>query len=163
MPPAIPVNIGYTTLGMLDLMADAYSKVWEYYLKDLYNPLVDVVKDIFAHNRLSKNLVDPKMKSVFEFFTTVVPATSYNVRKYTPPSGDLCSTPNSRSPSRSSTPRKDIVLPNAVVRPSTSGNPGQHVIHHHAPKKQILQAVPPAADYPVANTHLFLFGRMLGE
>lgn len=158
--PSPPITVGYTTLAMLDLMADAYSKVWEYYLKDLYNPLVDVVKDIFAHNRLSKNLVDPKMRSVFEFFTAITPATAYNVRKYNLPTVEL-SAPNSRCPSRSSTPRKDSLLPIATTRPSTTGNP-QLIGLHHSPKKPLLHSLPPAADYPAANTHLFLFGRMLG-
>jgi hypothetical protein len=165
LEPILPVNpsasSGYTTLAMLDLMAEVYTKVWDCYLKDLYNPLVDILKDIFAHNRLSRNLVDPKMRSVFEFFSGVLPATAYNLRRYLPPpttggGGSEASAGNSRSPSLSSTPRKEC---DAAMRP-TSGQPPQNL-----PKKVSLhhQTPPPLADYPAANSHFFLFGRMLGD
>jgi hypothetical protein len=166
-PLAVTPGSGYSNLAMLDLMADAYAKVWEYYLREHYNPLVDIVKDIFAHNRLSRNLVDPKMRSVFEFFVSTVSATSYNVRRYAAPTGEV-SAASSRAGSTASTPRKDGVLTPSVVRPSTSGSPlpAQLVAAstpHHLPKRQLFQTPPPAADYPAANSHFFLFGRMLGK
>jgi hypothetical protein len=158
LEPALPLTapssgMGYSTLAMLDLMAEVYAKVWDYYLKDLYNPLVDILKDIFAHNRLSRNLVDPKMRSVFEFFSTIAPATAYNLRRHPTTAGDV-SVANSRSPSLSSTPRKDCD-PN--LRPSScqAVAPKKPTLHHHP--------APPLADYPPANSHFFLFGRMLGK
>jgi hypothetical protein len=162
-PLLVAGGIGYSNLAMLDLMADAYTKVWECYLRDHFIPLVDIVKDIFAHNRLSRNLVDPKMRSVFEFFVATVPATSYNVRRATTaasatsahaaPTGEA-SAADSRPASRSSTPRRDGAQ-TPMTRPSTSGT-------GPLPKRALLQTQPPAADYPAANTHFFLFGRILG-
>lgn len=161
---------------MLDLMADIYTKVWEFYLKELYHPLVDVIKDIFAHNRLSRNLVDPKMKSVIEYFSNVVPAVSYSIRKYhhhqqqqqqqhLNQTGEVSGVVSTNQ-SRPSTPRRENNIPttpaiSTSLRPSTTGSPTQN--NNFSPKRLLLHlAPPPLADYPTANTHFFLFGRILG-
>ena len=137
-------------------------------MKDLYHPLVDIFKDIFAHNRLSRNVVDLKMRSVLDYFSNLAPAISYNVRKYQPfiGQGNDISGTVSRSQSRPSTPRREGAsnlgpTPITNLRPTTSGGPGQP--SNFTPKRLLLHLPPPPlADYPPANTHFFLFGRILG-
>eukprot|EP00602_Paraphysomonas_sp_CaronLab_P002334 CAMPEP_0185031982 /NCGR_PEP_ID=MMETSP1103-20130426/19792_1 /TAXON_ID=36769 /ORGANISM="Paraphysomonas bandaiensis, Strain Caron Lab Isolate" /LENGTH=1444 /DNA_ID=CAMNT_0027567707 /DNA_START=215 /DNA_END=4549 /DNA_ORIENTATION=- len=190
--PNLPISIpAYTNSTALDFIVDVYTKLWKNYLLDSYEPIYDILKDIFSRNRLSRNVVEAKVKSVVDFFSQIVPCQQYdNMPMLTNNAASYASMAPSRNVSRPTSPDVSVVqcdkppstAPASACRQSptlTQKNLSRMQRHSNcSPKRPHTQESGrsfssnktklfpvishPLADYNCTNTHLYIFGKLLG-
>ena len=139
----------YTQHMALELIVDIYVKMWNAYLQDNFEPMSTHLRDYLSRGRMSKNMIDAKVKNVMDYFTNVQPDTTLD------PSLSVHPLQHTQNPhlGKYDSPQQHINRTSLVATP-TALSRGQ--FSSDKPQAKVLGA------FSVVNTHLHLFGYLLG-
>jgi hypothetical protein len=158
------------------------SQLWEMYLHGRHDAILDAIREMYARNKISRSLIDARVRLVLDFFTTLQVDSSYD----DPLGVGLGPGIAAAAGAIKSSGNKDLISPGVVStaqsRPSSaqrnrrrqdslqssagSSRPMTQDSGRPPPLSRTRPPVPATmqvlADYSCTNTHLYLFGKLLG-
>ena len=166
--------VGYTSLSALELAVDVYVKIWDSYLCGRYEHILDVIREMYARNKISRSVIDARIKNIMDFFVTIQADPNYDDplglgTGQGGATGDrrmlkegsastVGSRPNSADRKSRGESRKTSVV--SVPRPMTQDSGSRPVPLTRGLRPPVPSQV--LADYSCTNSHLYLFGKLIG-
>ena len=144
------------------------TQLWENYLCGKCDAVLEVIRDMYARNKISRSLVEARLKLIVDFFVAVQADQCYHsdllaaaeMRRFLKEasSSDSAPVPWSRHTSRQASPRRRETDVSSLSRPRTQDTKPLSSTRPYRPPVPSLVL----AEYDVANTHLYLFGKVIG-